>query len=55
MVQVVASLAHGGAVVSKHHHRKQHKLTKKKAEAEFKRIVKIHNKYGWVKLERNEG
>lgn len=55
MVQVVASLAHGGAVVSKHYNKKQHKLTKKKAEAEFKRIVKIHNKYGWVKLERNEG
>nr|CAB3267451.1 ubiquitin-conjugating enzyme E2Q-like protein CG4502 [Phallusia mammillata] len=55
LVQVAASLSHGGAVISKHQKRKQHKLTKKRAEVEFRRIVKIHNKYGWVKLEKGEG
>ncbi|CAK8696157.1 unnamed protein product [Clavelina lepadiformis] len=55
LVQVAASLSHGGAVVSKHQKRKQHKLTQKRAEVEFRRIIKIHNKYGWVKLEKNEG
>ncbi|XP_002123784.2 ubiquitin-conjugating enzyme E2Q-like protein CG4502 [Ciona intestinalis] len=55
LVQVAAALAHGGAVVSKHQKRKQHKLTKKRAEAEFQRIVKIHSKYGWVKLDKEEG
>jgi len=55
IVQVAAALAHGGAIVSKHQKRKQHKLTKKRAEVEFQRIVKIHKKYGWVKLEKGEG
>ena len=54
LVQVASDLTHGGAVVSSRQKRKYNRLTQKRAEVEFRRISKIHAKYGWVSMERDE-
>lgn len=55
LVQVMAGMIQGGAVVSKKQKRKRNKMTKKRAEYEFRRISKIHAKYGWVSSDREDG
>ncbi|XP_039256827.2 ubiquitin-conjugating enzyme E2Q-like protein 1 [Styela clava] len=54
LVQVASGLTQGGAVVSRRQKRRLNQLSQRRAEVEFRRICKIHAKYGWVNMERDE-
>lgn len=54
LVQVASGLTQGGAVVSHKQKRKYNQMTRKRAESEFRRICKIHSKYGWVSMEKED-